>query len=160
MAMSKREQILAIAVGGVVGVLGVQFVVSSMRAGIIAKQNQLASLESKIEDHNKKLTDCTLALKRMVDLKPKSLPKNPQAAKNQYSDWLTELAQKSGVQNAQVEPQTASGLKNEGFATHRFLLSGEVRLDNLIRLLHGYYNRDYLQRIRGLKLTQLPNNPR
>ncbi len=159
MAMSKREQILAIAVGGVVGVLGVQFVYSSLRAGIIAKQNQLAGLEKKIETHDKKLTDCTLSLKRMNDLKTKSLPKNAEAAKNQYSDWLSELATKSGVENAQVEHQPAAGIRSDGYTAHRFLLSGEVRLDNLVKLLHGYYNRDYLQRIRGLKLTQLPTNP-
>ncbi len=92
MAMTKREQILAIAVSGVVGLLGVQFVYSSLRAGIVTKQNQLAALERKIEDHDKKLTDCTLSLKRMVDLKPKSLPKNFEAAKNQYQDWLSDLA--------------------------------------------------------------------
>lgn len=159
MAMSKREKILAIAVGSVVGVVGLQFIYSSMRAGIVAKQNQLAALERKIEGHDKKLTDCTLALKRMVELKPKSLPKNNEAAKNQYSDWLRELAENSGVQKPQVEHQPSAGLKSDGYVTHRCLLSGEVRLDNLIKLLHGYYNRDYLHRIRGLKLTQLPTNP-
>ena len=138
MAMTKREQILAIAVTGVVGVLGVQFVYSSLRAGIVAKQNQLAALERKIEEHDKKLTDCTLSLRRLVELKPKSLPKNFEAAKNQYQDWLSDLAKKSGVQNVQVEQQTSAGLKSDGFTTHRLLLSGEVRLDNLVKLLHGY----------------------
>lgn len=159
MAMTKREQILAIAVGSVVGILGLQFIYSTLRSGITAKQNQLTALEKKIEAHDKKLTDCTLSLKRMNDLKPKSLPKNLEAARNQYSDWLIELAEKSGVKNRQVEPKPAAGLKSDGFVTHRYVLTGEVRLDDLVKLLHGYYNRDYLQRIRQLKLNQLPTNP-
>lgn len=159
MAMSQREKFLAIAVGSVVGLVGVQFIYNSLRSGIVTKQNQLAVLEQKIEGHEKKITDCQLSLKRMVDLKPKSLPKNAETAKNQYADWLYELAQKAGVQKREVLPQAAAGLKSDGFTTHRWVLSGEVRLDNLIKLLHGYYDRDYLQRIRGLKITQLPNNP-
>ena len=159
MAMTKREQILAIAVSGVVAVLGVQFVFSTLRSGIVAKQNQLTALERKIEEHDKKMTDCRLSLRRLVQLKPKSLPKNSEAAKNQYQDWLSDLAKKSGVENVQVDHQAAAGLKSDGFTTHRLVLSGDVRLDNLVKLLHGYYNRDYLQRIRGLKLTQSPMNP-
>ena len=159
MAMSKREQILAIAVGGVVAVLGLQFGYSSLRKGITAKQTLLAGLESKIEGHDKKLTDCQLAIKRMSELKTKSLPKNSVEAKNQYMNWLSELAQNSGVQNRSVDPAQGTGLGSDGYTMHRYVLSGEVRLDNLIKLLHGYYNRDYLQRIRSLKLTQLPNNP-
>ncbi len=159
MAMSKREQVLAIAVGGVVGLLGVQFIYSSMRAGIVAKQNQLAALKQKIEDHESKITVANVAIKRTEILKPKSLPKNAGEAKNQYSSWLEQLASKSNVENIQVDQAPGTGMGVDGYTVHRFTLSGDVRLDNLVRLLHGYYNRDYLQRIRNLKLTQSPTNP-
>ncbi|MCC6511630.1 MAG: cadherin repeat domain-containing protein [Pirellulaceae bacterium] len=159
MAMSKREQFLAIAVSGVVGLLSVQFVVNSVRSGLQAKQNQLKSLEDKIETHDRKMTDSALATKRLNELKSKSLPKNREAAKNQYSAWLSELATQSGVQKVSLEDQQAAGLKSDAFSAYRFVLSGEIRLDNLIKLLHGYYNRDYLQRIRDLKITQLRDNP-
>lgn len=96
---------------------------------------------------------------RSIDLKAKSLPKNPVEAKNQYPNWLSELAKKSGVENFQVDLGQGAGMSSAGFTVHRYVLTGEVRLDNLIKLLHGYYDRDYLQRIRSLKLTQVPTNP-
>ena len=51
---------MAIAVAGVVGLLGVQYVYSSIQAGITYKENQLESIEKKIDDHNRKLTDAKL----------------------------------------------------------------------------------------------------
>src|SRR5688572_5766291 len=103
MAMTKRERYLALAVGGIVGILGVQFVISGIGARLDAKQRQLDDLTRKIEGHNRVLTDCKLAGDRLNALKPKSLPKDPNVAPNEYSTWFREMAERSGVQNITLD---------------------------------------------------------
>ncbi len=159
MAMSQREKFLAIAVAGVVGVIGIQFVIGSIRSGLEIKQRKLDALNRKIEEHDRKLTDCALATKRLNDLKSKSLPKNSESANNQYSSWLIELGSKSNLRNLKVELAQAGGLRSDAYTAHAFSLTGEIRIDDFIKLMHRYYDRDYLQRIRTLKMEPMRDNP-
>jgi hypothetical protein len=158
MAMTKRERYLAIAVGGVVGILALQFMISSVRGRLDAKQKRLEDLNSKIETYNRKLTDCALAGARLNALKSKSLPKED--APRVYSTWLREMAEAAGVQNITLDaPTTGASIRSDAFTAYRFALKGEVRLDDLIKLLHNYYDRDYLHRVQSLKINPLAKEP-
>lgn len=154
MAMNKREKYLAIGVASIVGIVAIQYVLSSVRGGIDAKQKRLDVLLTNIEKYDQTLTDCVLATKRLNDLKKKSLPSSDEVAKNQYSAWLLDLANKNGMQNVGLDRPEASGLRSDAFAAYRFVLNGDMRVDDFIKLVHAYYDRDYLQRIRSLKVER------
>lgn len=159
MAMTKRERYLAIAVAGVVGVLGVQFMINGLRSRLDAKQSQLEDLTQKIEGHNRILTDCKLAGDRLNALKSKSLPKDPDEAANTYSTWFREMAETAGMQDISLEKPSLAPVRSDAFTAYRFTLKGEMRLDAAIKLLHAYYDRDYLHRIQLLKITPITKEP-
>ena len=159
MAMTKREKYLALAVGGIVGLLGIQYMINSVRSGVETKQRALEAIEKKIEGHNRLITDYTLANKRLSALKSKSLPSDDEAAQNQYSTWIREMAESAGLQNIQLDNPTGGGGRSEAFSVYRIQLKGETRIDDLLKLLHKYYERDYLHRIQSLKVVQFPNDP-
>lgn len=159
MAMTKRERFLAIAVAGIAGVLGLQYVGNSIRKGISDKQSKVDALQSKIDDHERAITDGILAGKRLNELKPKSLPTNSEAAFNQYSSWFREMAESSGMQGIQLEKPEMAAIRSDAFAAYRFNLKGFIGMDDLVKLLHQYYERDYLHRIRSMKVLQFPNEP-
>lgn len=158
MAMTKREKYLAMAVGGVVALLSLQFVVNSVRSGFEAKQRALDGLRKKIEEHDRTITDYTLASRRLAALKSKSLPRDEEAAQNQYSTWFREMAESNDLQNIQLEKPVAVGGRSEAFTVYRLTLKGETRIDALIKLLHTYYERDYMHRVQNLKVVQFPND--
>lgn len=159
MAMTKREKVLAIAVGGIVGLLGLQFMINSVRSGIEAKERTLEAVKKKIDGHNRLITDYTLANKRLIALKGKSLPNDDEAAQNQYSTWIREMAESAGLQNIQLDNPAFGGGRSEAFTVYRVQLKGDSRIDDLLKLLYKFYDRDYLHRIQSLKVTQFPNDP-
>lgn len=159
MAMTKREQFLAVAVAGIVGILGLQYVVTFINKGLTDKQSRADSLQSKIDTHERVITDGALAGRRLNELKAKSLPTNSEAAFNQYSSWFREMAESSGMEGIQLDKPELAAIRSDAFSAYRFNLKGYIGMDDLIKLLHQYYERDYLHRIRSMKVTQMPNEP-
>lgn len=159
MAMSSREKYLAIAVAGVIGLLGIQYVISSIRGGLDVKQQRLDTLTSKIEEYDRTLTDIAIATKRLNELKTKSLPNSEELAKNQYSAWLLDLAKQTGMQNVGLDRPQTSGMRSDAFTIYGFVLNGDMRIDDFLKLMHGYYDRDYLQRVRSLKVERHRDDP-
>ncbi len=159
MAMTQREKILSIGVGTVVGLLAVQFIFSSIRGGFDRKQIILEDLNKKITDHTKVINNGILAHRKINELVSKSLPKDQDAALNQYQTWLVGTANECGMQSVQLGKTETDLIKSDAFTSYRFSLTGDIRINDQIKFLHKYYERDYLHRLRTFKFTQSANDP-
>lgn len=159
MAMTKREKFLAIAVASVVGLLGVQYVLSGIRGRLDAKQSQLEQLNEQIDAHNRTLAESRRSGERLNALKSKSLPRDFDEATNSYSSWLREMALKAGMDKMVLEKPALAPIRSDAFVAYRFTLKGDLRLDAAVQLLHAYYDRDYLHRLYSLKVTPNPREP-
>lgn len=151
--MTKRERYLAIAVGVVVGLFVLQYGLNSVRSSLQAKQDAVDAARSDVEDMEKILTSGKLAARKLEQLAPKSLPTNPETLVNQYRNWLFELGETSGLKDINVGTPRSSS-PTDAYTAYEFTLSGVARKDNIIDLLAKYYDRDYLQSIVRLNLTQ------
>jgi hypothetical protein len=158
MAMSKRERVLVSLVGAVVAIFGLQFLINSFRGKLEAKQLLVDQTAAEVENLQLVKMRGDFASGRLQQLRSKSLPSAPDVAVAQYRNWLTNTAQACGVQDIVLDVSNTTAARNAAFTTHRFELKGNCRLDNLVKLLAAYYDRDYLHRVRSLKLSNYREN--
>ena len=158
MAMTPRERILAIGVGATIGLLGLQYGISSITSSINAKQAQIDAAQASVDKLRDQITLGEKSQKKLRDIKAKSLPTSAQQLNARYSEWLTQLAQEVGltdfkVRNHDISKQAKTSKATPPFTTYKFTMQGQCRTDQLVRLLAKYYDKDLLHSITNLKVT-------
>ena len=158
--MSQRERLLAVAVGILLVLFLANMGLRKALNTLTEKEDRVDGALAELETLTNSIRQGTLATDRLKTLERKSLPNNREAAEAQYTGWLYELADKSGMQQVKVVAQgrpvkvVPKGQPlgtPEAYTVHEFQLQGLCRLDRVIELLGNYYDRDYLHRINSLK---------
>jgi len=166
--MTQRERTLAIAVAALLVLFGLNFGIKSLLATLNQKEDRVDRAFAELDSIGNTIRLGTKATDTIQLLTAKSLPRDPEAAESQYTSWLYELAEDSGMRDIKAIPQgrpvkvapRGQPLGTpEAYIVHEFVLSGLCELDRVIELLGNYYDRDYLHQISSLKLlpTRDPN---
>lgn len=157
--MTPRERILALGVGATIGLFGLQIGITKMRNALSAKQELAAAAQSDFEKAQMIETSGLSAGNKLNKLKPKSLPANFETLVAQYKTWLTQLGEESGLEAVRVvTPRAPAPVgKTSAYTAYDFTLSGKCRTDQVIDLLAGFYDKDYLHSVKGLKMVQSRN---
>ncbi|MCC9643385.1 hypothetical protein LOC71_13960 [Rhodopirellula sp. JC740] len=147
--MSQRERFLAMAVGGLFIVVAFQWGFSKYRSAVKFRENRLAGLQNEADQLNEKMLAGAYADRQMGEYMVRSLPGNPEKAKSTYQSWLLGTVREAGLMDAGVDPVSDAPV---GDLYHRygFRVSGKTTLKGLVGLLHDFYARDYLHRVREL----------
>lgn len=155
MAMNQRERFLAIGVGVVAGVFGLQYGFNSIRGKLDAKQQQIESAEKKSFDLTKELNSGVTAKRRLNALALKSLPSKSETAIAQYKAWLTTTGREAGFEGINVSPQ-GRPRPTDAFKAYKFQLKGSCDTEQALDFLGMFYDKDYLHSIRIFKMTPSP----
>ncbi len=153
--MTPREKVLsvgvAIAVSFVVGNYGLQ----SIRKGMEVKSNEVDRLRSELTRRDTVITDGLLDRLKINRVANGSLPTNREQAAADYRSWLITLINNAGLSQSK---QTFIGDTDEKgvYRKLKFSISGRGTIENLTKLLHQYYSKDYLHRISQLKISLVP----
>lgn len=159
--MNPRERLLAIAVAALLVLFGLNVGLKSLVATLSEKEDRVDRAFAELESLSNTIRLGTKATDTLQLLTAKSLPRDPEAAESQYTSWLYELANESGMRQikvvaqgrpVKVAPQGQPLGTPEAYIAHEFVLSGVCKLDRVIDLLGNYYDRDYLHQISSLKL--------
>jgi hypothetical protein len=155
MALTQRERYLAMGVGLVVGLFGAQYAVSTLSGQLQAKQALVDAARKKSDDINRIVTSGKLAANKIEKLSPKSLPTQQEQLVAQYRNWLTNIAEQSGMSDIQIKPPVQpADVTKKSYLPYNFALSGICRSDQAIELVAAFYQADYLHTIKNLKLTR------
>lgn len=152
--LKKREQLLAVALGGFL-VLMVGRSIYSMWQGPLDKlRTQKANLRREIEGKEKQIKKGDAAKARIDAWNRRALPSDPDTARSLYQNWLLSLAAESGFEGTKVE---AGQGRQRGDVYHalRFGLQAHTTLDRVTRFLHRFYTAGHLHQIRTLSLVPL-----
>ncbi|QDT03270.1 hypothetical protein K227x_16520 [Rubripirellula lacrimiformis] len=147
--MTQRERYLAILVGGLLVVGGVWWGFDKYRSAVKKRTNEI----TRLEQEQQRLTEQTLqgeyANRQMGEYMIRSLPGNLELAQGKYQQWLIGIVQDNNLIYPSVDPTPARPI---GGMYHQlgFRVSGTTDIPNLIGLLHSFYAKDYLHRIREL----------
>lgn len=161
MAMTQRERILAVGVGAVVGLFGLQTIGNSIRTSLEDKQNLVDAARAESDKMSRIVTDGTIAARKLDQLRLKSLPTNREALALQYNSWLTQCAEEVGIVNIEITPPTGAssrasfrkGAKEPAYQAYKFTLSGECTSAQWLDFMAKYYDADYLHSMQVLKVA-------
>ena len=159
MAMTTRERYLATTIGVVAGLFGLQFGINGLRSKLDSMQASIDNASSKIDEKNTIIFQGDIAARKITRLQAKSLPTNPGIAKQQYSSWLVEIAKQVGMQQVVISDAQATGSSAaKAYSQFQFTLTGKCRIDEVVKFLSLYYDKDYLHSISTLSLRPVNND--
>ncbi len=151
--MTERERFLSILVGGLLAVALVWWGVGKYNTAVKARNNQIAQLQQQQQQLNEQRLQGEYANRQMGEYMIRSLPGDPEQAQSQYQQWLLDTVQENNLSNALVDAnssRTIGGL----YQLLDFRVRGDADVPNLIRLLHAFYAKDYLHRIRDMSIRR------
>jgi len=156
--VTPRERILALGVGSLVVLLGGQVGLQRVRHGLEMKRQQIDLLDEEIGQQMLAVRRGSLAREKLNALRPRSLPSNPELARDTYQSWLTQLESEVGLQGATITPSRDSQVQ-DAYTIREFNFNTRGRLDQLVELLHAFYASGFNHRISSLDVTPDPQQP-
>ncbi|QEG40637.1 cadherin repeat domain-containing protein [Roseimaritima ulvae] len=149
--MTKRERILAIAVGGILVLLVLQWGLNRFRDARSQRDIQIARMESELQTANGIKRMGLSATDRMAGFLRRSLPSNGDEAVNAYMEWLYTLMEASGVSGTDVK-RLNSAASGDLYRAYTYRVSANGDMEEMVWLLHAFHRTDYLHRIRSMTI--------
>jgi len=156
--MTKRERILALGVGLVVVALVFQLGVNRVREGFKLKMNRVIALSEEVSKKQKIVADGFKAKENIAEFAKRSLPSKTENAIAEYRKWLDKIMGEVNLQspeNTHVRSEEVKGL----FEAHQFHITGKGTLPQLVKLIYLFFEKDYLHRIRSMKISPERRQP-
>ncbi len=149
--MTQRERFLALGVGGLILIIGLQWMFTKYRTAVQQRTNQLANLENQKQRLEEELLQGAYADRQMGEYLVRSLPSTVERARSDYTGWLLDLVRSHGVTGADVDSTTSLPVADL-YQRFGFRVSGKATLPKITELLHAFYAKDYLHRIREINV--------
>lgn len=162
--MQRREQILLIVLVSAAALwFGGGWVVGFVFGPLIARSQEYESLKEKVDAKRLEKEAVDLARLRLAGWKSRSLPPDrgvtaktrlPTAvyALGLYQEWLTDLVQIAGLENASVKPVTQKSGSGADYVTVAVQIDAEGRFEQLCTFLDHFHRTDLLQRVARLQV--------
>ncbi len=134
--------------------VGEQFVGQMVRRPLEAAGQRTQQLQNAIEKRRKELAAARQAAQLLARWQSQALPADPELAQSLYQAWLVQLCDEVGLSNRSLNvgsPRTIGGQ----FQVLSFSVRGRGSLEQLMRMLFGFYQTDLLHQIRSISLTPL-----
>lgn len=154
--MTQRERYLAIAVGVVVTLFGAQFLFNKVSGTLRDKQDAVDLARNQSADLDKTSTSGKIAARKMESLNSMSLPTDQETLVAQYRDWLNQIGNEVSMEGIQVKVPERAIKSTDAFSLYNFSLRGVCRTDHALELMGKFYDKNYLHKIRNLKMTPVP----
>ncbi|MDE0862401.1 MAG: hypothetical protein OSA98_01350 [Rubripirellula sp.] len=152
--MNEREKNLVKLVGAILVLYLIWTGYGRYQSAVSQREAQVSQLSSKQEELTDQVMQGALADRQLGEYMARSLPSNPELARSQYQQWLLELVHDKGMDNVMVD-FTSSRSMGEVYQKIEFRITGATKLPSLIGMMHDFYAKDYLHRIRELTIAPL-----
>lgn len=149
--MSQRERFLSLLIGGLLLGSGIWWALGKYQSAVKARNGQIASLKNRQAELNEQRLQGEYANRQMGEYIVRSLPGDAETAQSRYQKWLLSVMQDRQMTDQSVDP-TSSRLIGDLYRQFSFRVQGNTTSENIIDLLHAFYSKDYLHRIRSLSM--------
>jgi len=150
--MNEREKNL-------VKIIGAIFVLYLLWAGygryqsaVSQRTKQISQLLSRQNELREKIEMGAVADGTFGEYQARSLPSDRETAGSQYQQWLLELVDDKAMDNVQVDFTSSRPIAGI-YQKFDFRITGSTELPALIGMMHDFYAKDYLHRIRELTIN-------
>ncbi len=147
--MTQRERMLSILVGGLLVGVVVWWGINKYRTAVNQRTTQITNLQQEKVRLDEQVMQGFIAERQMGEYLARSLPGDANRARSVYQQWLLDVCQKnnfSGVDHTTTLPI------GQLYQRIGFRVSGSPSKIELIRMMHAFYAKDYLHRIRELSI--------
>lgn len=152
--MQRREKILA---GVLIGAVALWFGGAQLKAFIFGpleeKRGELKLLQVKYQQKEDKQMEILRAAKQLGDWKDRSLPREPLNAQRLYQEWLTDLAQSTGLVLRKVSPERRV-TKGQTYVGIAVLVEGQGTLQQIDTFLYRFERADLLHHVAQIRLER------
>ncbi|MGI9473367.1 MAG: cadherin repeat domain-containing protein [Rubripirellula sp.] len=148
--MNEREKNLVKIIGTVVICYVLWTGYSRYRNAIKTRQNQIASLQEQQQQLFEQQLQGEYANRQMGEYLVRSLSSDPEQAQSEYQQWLLQVVSKQ-IEKPSVDANSSRAIGGL-YQLIDYRVSGTAELPELIGLLHEFYAKDYLHRIRDLSV--------
>lgn len=149
--MTQRERFLSILVGGLFAAVVVWWGFGKYRSALKLRNNQITALENEKQRHLEQQMQGEYANRQMGEYMVRSLPGDPERAQRDYQQWLLSMVQANKLSEAVVDLNSSRPIGGL-YQRLDFRVRGTTDKPGVIKLLHAFYGKDYLHRIRDLLL--------
>jgi hypothetical protein len=155
--VTKREKILAGAVGAILGAVALSRGVSWYRETLDANRAELREVEQELSQARTAKLRGQRAVTRLRRWQRQSLPTNPDIASSLYEDWLQRQLTEAGLKVSDLKSTKAMHAPNDRFQDFSFVVNAEGSLRQLTDFLSRFYRAGHLQRISRTSLAPAKN---
>jgi hypothetical protein len=149
--MNQRERLLSIVVGGLLAAFVISWGFGKYRSALNSRRQALAAKTNEQNLIFEQLIRGETANRYMGEYLVRSLPANPERAKSIYKQWLLETVESNEISAAKVSANTSRSIGGL-YQRMDFRVNGQTTIPNFVELLHDFYARDYLHRIRNFSV--------
>lgn len=145
--MTQRERVLAILVAGLLIGGGIWWGLGKYQAAVKKRTATKSNMTVQRDAGFDVQLQGAMADRQMGYYVERSLPSNPNVASRQYAGWLLDAAERHGLKDASVDPQSVQA-KDDLYNQLSFQVQGNTDMDSFVDWMHEFYAKDYLHRIR------------
>jgi hypothetical protein len=155
--MQNREKVLAVAVGALLlWFVGDWVVNMAVREPMAKWEKNIKSVNQKIEGYEESVNRGMSAGAKLAEWQKQSLPSDIEKARAAYQEWLLDVVNRRGVENATVSFGEAVG-KNGIYRRLPATVRGRGTLEQITTVLHEFYRAVHLHQINRLSFSPVPN---
>ncbi len=150
--MTQRERILALGVGGLLLAVVLNWGFGKYRTETKLLKGRLDGLRNEQTLLDERITQGYLAERQMTEYTLRSLPSDAEVARSKYQKWLADTLKENGLASPSVDPMRSTPV-GDLYEYHSYSVKGSTDLEGVVDLLHAFYAKDYLHRIREFSLA-------
>ncbi len=150
--MNSRERLLSIAIGGLLGVVVLQWGLTKYRTAIKTRNTRITSLQNDNQLLEERLTAGAYANQQFSEYLVRSLPGDAEQAHGVYQSWLLDSVEHHGLENPRVNRTNVMPI-GDLYQRLSYSVDGRTSLPKLLEFLHAFYGKDYLHRMSKLTIS-------
>ena len=142
--MSEREKLLALAVGVLLLLVG-------LNKGYRAYQDALDGARTEQQTAEQALSTARAAVERgdrarlqLAQWQAQSLPANVDIAESLYQDWLHKQLTDAGLKVKQLREMSSRARRNDNYEQLTFSVTAQGSLESLVKFLYEFYRANHL----------------
>ncbi len=152
--MSQREKMLGGGVALVILLWGANWLVGKYRDALSAAEARLASAQQSLDASSLKEHKGKYALKRLIDWRKMSLPRDVGVAQSQYRSWLVDKLSDARMKVADIIPSRGQS-SSAYYRTLAYNVEAEGTLEAMVKFLASFYGSDQLHKINQLVIRPI-----
>ena len=150
--MNEREKNLVKIIGAILVMYLLWAGYGRYQSAVSQRTRLISQLTSRQKELSEKINMGAVADGTFGEYRARSLPSNVEAADSQYRKWLLALVHGREMDNVDVSKATSRTISGI-YQKFDFGIKGSMDLPALIGMMHDFYAKDYLHRIRELSIS-------